>query len=80
MPRKSRKVYVKSPHTRVHTARDSEISRTMFEIRTKNPGIPQTQVLSMAAKAISKFGSGLFRSRRKLDSQSENFFNEFMPI
>jgi hypothetical protein len=65
MPRKSHKVYIRSPHTRVHTARDSEMSRTMREIRAKNPGIPQTQVLSMAAKAISKFGSGLFLGRRK---------------
>jgi hypothetical protein len=41
------------------------MSRAMREIRAKNPGIPQTQILSMAAKAISKFGSGLFLGRKK---------------
>ena len=47
---------LRSKHHRTRTTRDSAMSAAMHRIKASNPGIPQTQVLSMASKSISGKG------------------------
>ena len=65
MPRKSYKIYTRAPHTRIRTPRDTEMSKTMRELKMLHPAMRQTEILSMAAKSLSKSGMGMFLGRRR---------------
>ena len=47
---------IRTKHHRVKTPRDTAMSAAMRSIRASHPGIPQTQVLSMASKSVSGHG------------------------